>query len=103
MCCAWAARQEAGGPNFDLVTDLTPSASQEDDAVAHERMRVVNQLVEELPARSQILLRLLSVDSPLSYRDISEALSMPIGSIGPTRARAMERVRRFAAAAGISL
>ena len=95
--------QEAGGANFALMTDLTPSASQEDDAVAYEQMRVVNQLVEELPARSQILLRLLSVDSPLSYRDISEALSMPIGSIGPTRARALERVRRFAAAAGISL
>ena len=61
-----------------------------------ERRQIVNQLVEQLPMRSQLLLRLLSGDSPLSYADIGEALSMPIGSIGPTRARALERLRRLA-------
>jgi RNA polymerase sigma factor (sigma-70 family) len=96
-------QQVAGGEDFELVPDPATSASPNGDMVAHERMRVVNRLVEELPARAQILVRLLSVDSPLSYRDISEALAMPIGSIGPTRARAVERVRRVAAAAGISL
>ena len=96
-------QQVAGGPDSGLVPDPTTPVSPDGDVVAHERMRVVNQLVEELPPRSQILLRLLSVDSPLSYRDISEALSMPIGSIGPTRARALERVRRVAVTAGISL
>jgi DNA-directed RNA polymerase specialized sigma24 family protein len=50
-----------------------------------------------------MLLRLLSADSPLSYKDISEALSMPIGSIGPTRARALDQLRRLAAASGINL
>jgi RNA polymerase sigma factor (sigma-70 family) len=95
--------QESGGPDFEVEADpITPAAS-DTDVVAHERMRVVNRVVEDLPVRSQVLLRLLSVDSPLSYRDISEALSMPIGSIGPTRARALERVRRFAVAEGISL
>ena len=47
-----------------------------------------------LPARDQALLRLLAVDSPPSYQEISAALEMPIGSIGPTRARSLERLRR---------
>jgi len=60
-------------------------------------------LVEQLPTRSQLLLRLLSADSPLSYKEISESLSMPIGSIGPTRARALEQLRRLALGAGLQL
>jgi DNA-directed RNA polymerase specialized sigma24 family protein len=68
-----------------------------------ERVQLVTQLVEKLPVRSQLLLRLLSADSPLSYRDISEALSMPIGSIGPTRARALEQLRKLALGAGYQL
>jgi RNA polymerase sigma factor (sigma-70 family) len=47
-----------------------------------------------LPDRDQALLRLLAVDSPPSYEEISAALGMPIGSIGPTRARSLERLRR---------
>ena len=47
-----------------------------------------------LPTRDQALLRLLAVDPSPSYQEISAALGMPIGSIGPTRARALERLRR---------
>jgi DNA-directed RNA polymerase specialized sigma24 family protein len=69
---------------------------------SNEWAAVVNKLIEQLPTRSQVLLRLLSADSPLSYRDISEALNIPIGSIGPTRARALEQLRRLAVRAGIN-
>jgi RNA polymerase sigma factor (sigma-70 family) len=47
-----------------------------------------------LGQRDQALLRMLAADPPPSYSDISAALGMPIGSIGPTRARALERLRR---------
>jgi DNA-directed RNA polymerase specialized sigma24 family protein len=67
-----------------------------------EQQRLLTGLVAQLPVRQQLLLRLLSADPPLPYRDISEALSMPIGSIGPTRARALEHLRRLATAAGYS-
>jgi RNA polymerase sigma factor (sigma-70 family) len=49
---------------------------------------------ERLPARDQALLRLLTTDPAPSYEEIGAALGMPIGSIGPTRARALERLRR---------
>jgi DNA-directed RNA polymerase specialized sigma24 family protein len=37
---------------------------------------------------------MLVADPTPSYAEISTALQMPIGSIGPTRARALQRLRR---------
>jgi DNA-directed RNA polymerase specialized sigma24 family protein len=45
-------------------------------------------------ARDRVLLRLLTSSDAPSYEEIALALNMPIGSIGPTRARALERLRR---------
>ena len=97
-----SSRQVPNGSDFEVLPDTT-SEPHEGNLIAGERSRVVNHLVDQLPVRSQLLLRLLSADSPLSYRDISTALSMPIGSIGPTRARALEQLRRLAISGGISL
>jgi RNA polymerase sigma factor (sigma-70 family) len=41
----------------------------------------------------QALLRMLMADPPPGYEEISAALDMPIGSIGPTRQRALARLR----------
>jgi DNA-directed RNA polymerase specialized sigma24 family protein len=37
---------------------------------------------------------------PPSYTDVSAALGMPIGSIGPTRARCLARLRELMAGGG---
>jgi RNA polymerase sigma factor (sigma-70 family) len=47
-----------------------------------------------LPTRDQRLLRMLVTEPPPSYEHIGTTLGMPIGSIGPTRGRALERLRR---------
>jgi RNA polymerase sigma factor (sigma-70 family) len=47
-----------------------------------------------LPDRDQRLLRMLVADAQPSYEKIARTLAMPIGSIGPTRGRALERLRR---------
>jgi DNA-directed RNA polymerase specialized sigma24 family protein len=39
------------------------------------------------------MLLLLTADPPVSYRDISQILGIPVGSIGPTRARCLQRLR----------
>jgi RNA polymerase sigma factor (sigma-70 family) len=96
-----AGRQVPQGDDLDLLLDPASTPSPDHDLIAEERDRRVADLVEQLPARSQLLLRLLGGDYPLSYRDVSEALSMPIGSIGPTRARALEQLRRLALASGV--
>jgi RNA polymerase sigma factor (sigma-70 family) len=95
-------RQVASGDDFDVRADLATWERFDEDIVAGERSRLVDELVKGLPVRSQTLLRLLTTDPPLSYRDISASMSMPIGSIGPTRARALEQLRRLAIAAGVS-
>ncbi|MCA2211381.1 RNA polymerase sigma factor [Jidongwangia harbinensis] len=47
----------------------------------------------ELPPHQRDLILLLMEDPPLTYQTISERLDIPIGSIGPTRARALQRLR----------
>jgi DNA-directed RNA polymerase specialized sigma24 family protein len=61
-----------------------------------ERDRALWDAFARLPERDQALLRLLTADPAPSYEEISAALDMPIGSIGPTRARCLERLRREA-------
>jgi RNA polymerase sigma factor (sigma-70 family) len=61
--------------------------------LAEERAHAVRQAVSTLPARSQQLIELLMADPPVSYTEISDQLGLPIGSIGPTRGRCLERLR----------
>jgi DNA-directed RNA polymerase specialized sigma24 family protein len=98
-----AGRQVPNGADFDGHPELATWQPLDGAVLAVERKQVVDDLVNRLPRRSQILLRLLIADSPLSYREISESMSMPIGSIGPTRARALEQLRRLAETAGVNL
>jgi RNA polymerase sigma factor (sigma-70 family) len=51
------------------------------------------QAFSTLPAESQLLLRLLFADPPMSYRQISEVTGMPVGSIGPTRNRILRQLQ----------
>jgi len=61
--------------------------------LADERAKAVREALSQLPSRSQRLLELLMADPPVSYVEISDQLGLPIGSIGPTRSRCLERLR----------
>ncbi len=61
--------------------------------LTEERAQAVREAVSTLPTRSQQLLELLMADPPASYDQISDQLGLPIGSIGPTRGRCLERLR----------
>jgi RNA polymerase sigma factor (sigma-70 family) len=56
----------------------------------------------ELSDRCKSLLRLLIADEEPSYEEIGAALDMPIGAIGPTRMRCLERLRRNAGIAELA-
>jgi len=47
----------------------------------------------ELPGRCRELLRILIASPPPSYAEVAAAMDMPVGSIGPTRARCLQRLR----------
>jgi RNA polymerase sigma factor (sigma-70 family) len=71
-----------------------------DDLLVLERQQALRAALSELPADRRELLRVLLVDPPLSYREISRRLDIPVGSIGPTRARALDQLRNTRAMRG---
>ncbi len=62
------------------------------DLLQAEQVEAVREGLADLPTAQRDLLLLLAADPPLSYREISARLGMPIGSIGPTRARTLARL-----------
>ncbi|HEX2381338.1 MAG TPA: sigma-70 family RNA polymerase sigma factor [Acidimicrobiales bacterium] len=70
--------------------------------LSKERNEALWDAFAVLPESSQKLLSLLMVDPPMSYQDISSTLDMPIGSIGPTRARVLAVLRREVLRRGIT-
>ncbi|MGH3370240.1 MAG: RNA polymerase sigma factor [Nocardioidaceae bacterium] len=60
-----------------------------------ERHEALLAALAELPDRQRSLLLLLIEDPPLAYDEISRRIGIPVGSIGPTRARALARVRAY--------
>lgn len=70
--------------------------------VAEERREVLRESLSTLPAHCRALLTLLVSDPPLAYDEISRRLSMPRGSIGPTRARCLDKLRRCPALAALT-
>jgi RNA polymerase sigma factor (sigma-70 family) len=76
------------------VQDLQAVDAEVDAGILRtEMIEAVRDGFAELPTAQRNLLVLLASSPPLSYRDISKRLGMPVGSIGPTRARALARLR----------
>jgi RNA polymerase sigma factor (sigma-70 family) len=65
------------------------------ELLKEEQVRAIRQAADRLPPRCQRLLGLLMGDNDLPYAEIAEQLSMPIGSIGPTRGRCLEHLRQL--------
>jgi DNA-directed RNA polymerase specialized sigma24 family protein len=63
------------------------------DLLRAERYQALRDGLAELPAVQRQMLLLLAADPPLSYRQISHQLGVPVGSIGPLRARYLQRLR----------
>jgi RNA polymerase sigma factor (sigma-70 family) len=92
------------GARLQIVTDHVPEAPGEDDVTQRletaERHAAVRKAFRALRPRDRALLGLLVADPPPSYEQIGAILQMPVGSIGPTRARSLRRLSREAAFVG---
>lgn len=73
-----------------------------DLAVRKDTAARVRAALERLPERDCLLLSALSIDDRPSYTRISSLLGVPVGSIGPTRARALRRLEQELALEGLS-
>jgi RNA polymerase sigma factor (sigma-70 family) len=75
---------------------LAEDAEPDTELLRADRHQALLAGLAELPARQRELLLLLVEDPPLSYEQISQRTGIPTGSIGPTRGRALERLRQTA-------
>jgi len=89
-------------PADDLMSPDETSLMIEQEVIAAELNAALRAAFAELPSRCQQLLSMLLTDPPLSYAEISATLQIPIGSIGPQRARCLERLRRSPVLAAFS-
>ena len=79
-----------------ISEDRTPEQSfldLEEAAAQSERIRHLWQEFEELGERCRQLLRVLMATPPPSYQEVSAALGIAVGSIGPLRQRCLRRLR----------
>lgn len=81
-------------PWAETATDGDSSTQPpvDDALVRQERVRAVRAGLGELSTRHRDLLLMLAADPPIPYREISDRLGIPVGSIGPTRARLLRRL-----------
>jgi RNA polymerase sigma factor (sigma-70 family) len=80
-------------PTGDVLLEEPAPPVDEQELVAAERRAALVTALEKLPGKQRRLLSMLLVEPAPSYVNISRALDMPIGSIGPTRARSLARLR----------
>lgn len=66
----------------------------DDGVLAAERRAVLDASLTRLTDRQRDLMTLLLDEPDLSYEEVGRRLGLPIGSIGPTRARSLSRLSR---------
>jgi RNA polymerase sigma factor (sigma-70 family) len=92
-----ARKSERLGTKLDDALQFVDDTVIEEEILVAERNAGLRAAFAELPPRCQQLLAMLLSDPPYSYAEISAALGIPVGSIGPQRARCLERMRRSTA------
>jgi RNA polymerase sigma factor (sigma-70 family) len=70
------------------------AATIEQEVIVAERNAALRAAFAELAPSCHELLSMLITDPPVPYADISDRLGVAVGSIGPTRARCLDRLRR---------
>ena len=81
----------------DIVNQLASKEPLADEArIAFERQQAVREAVEGLSERCRSLITLLfySKEEP-SYADIARLMKLPLNSVGPTRARCLQKLKRI--------
>ena len=72
-----------------------------DQVAGAEADDVLWRAVRRLPERCQTLLRVIAFAAKPDYALIARSLGMPVGSIGPSRARALQKLRETRAMASL--
>jgi RNA polymerase sigma factor (sigma-70 family) len=95
-------RQREGNNEDEYREPQDPAFSVEEIQIQAQQQQQLRDSLEVLPERCQKLIHMLYFDlrSP-SYEQIAQTLDMPVPSIGPTRARCLEKLRSILRKRGI--
>jgi len=98
---AWRAVRQSGtsrqvdDPETAMAVIPAPLADRPDvQAELTEQQRLLWQHLHKLPDRCRQLLRVVATFDRPDYTELSEALGIPKGSIGPTRGRCLAKLRQ---------
>jgi RNA polymerase sigma factor (sigma-70 family) len=92
-------RREASADEDDLdamaeIPATAPLAEEEREVL--ERQQAVRGSLESMPERCRDLLTMLFYQGDdLSYAEIARRMNMPVPSVGPTRARCLEKLKKL--------
>jgi RNA polymerase sigma factor (sigma-70 family) len=105
-CCRLvraAQRAQPAGYVLDPgnIPDERAATAADDELLAAERHAALRQALAHLPPSCQDLLALLAADPPLPYAQISARLGIPVGGIGPSRSRCLDKLRHHPAIAAL--
>lgn len=100
---ARAARgpQAAGQLLDETIADAQAATAAEQELLAAERHAALHEALACLSPARQELMAVLIEDPPVPYAEISARLGIPVSSIGPTRRRCLDQLRRHPAIAAL--
>jgi RNA polymerase sigma factor (sigma-70 family) len=80
---------------FSMLPDQGPGS--EEQVIVDDQRRILWQAIGQLSPRCQELLRIIAFVPRPDYTAVAAELGMPTGSIGPTRARCLAKLRALLA------
>jgi RNA polymerase sigma factor (sigma-70 family) len=80
-------------PGTGFSTIIADGPENDEALLRSERRQALRDGLAQLKPEDQHLILLLIADPPVSYEEISRRLGIPVGSIGPTRARCLDKLR----------
>ncbi len=76
------------------IVSTAPLADEERELL--ERQQIIREAVEVLPDRCRDLITMLFYQKDeLSYAEIARRMNMPVPSVGPTRARCLDKLKKL--------
>ena len=92
---------QAAGQLLDESIADRQTTTAEQELLAAERHAALHQAFTCLSPSRQQLMAMLIEDPPVPYTEISARLGIPVSSIGPTRRRCLDKLRRYPAIAAL--